>query len=137
MDAGLGKLNGVGRGCTPVSPCARTLTGVCKRGIVAISRPLPVIPSAARNLKSMTARPVSLYLVDIMTNRANQHRNSPGRLYLRTDALDSSTPLRFAQNDSDGGAFSSMESGSIVKYIPLSAPGGGEIVASSSLGSSE
>ena len=50
-----------------------------------------------------------------------QRKNSPGRLYLRTDTLDSSTPLRFAQNDSEGVAFSSLESGSIVKCIPLSA----------------
>ena len=38
--------------------------------------------------------------------------------------LDSSTPLRFAQNDSAGVAFWSIESGSIGKYLPLSARDG-------------
>ena len=56
-----------------------------------------------------------------MANSGKQRKNSPGRLYLRTDTLDSSTPLRFAQNDSEGVVFSSLESGSIVKCIPLSA----------------
>ena len=82
---------------------------------------LPVIPSEARNLKSITTRPVSQCHVYVMTNSGKQRENSPGRLYLRTDTLDSSTPLRYAQNDSDGVAFSSLESGSIVKCLPLSA----------------
>ena len=61
-----------------------------------------------------------------MTNSGKQRENSPGRLYLETDTLDSSTPLRFAQIDSNGVAFSSLESGSIVKCLPLSAPADGE-----------
>ena len=88
---------------------------------------LPVIPSAARNLKSITTRPVSQCHVYAMTNGGKQRENSPGRLYLETDILDSSTPLRCAQNDSERVAFLSMESGAIVKYLPLSAPVGGEI----------
>ena len=80
-----------------------------------------VIPSEARNLKSMITRPDSQCHVYVMTNSGKQRENSPGRLYLRTDTLDSSTPLRYAQNDSDGVAFSSLESGSIVKCLPLSA----------------
>ena len=87
---------------------------------------LPVIPSAARNLKYITTRPVSQCHVYVMTNSEKQRENSPGRLYLETDILDSSTPLRCAQNDSEGVAFSSLESGSIVNCIPLSAPAGGE-----------
>ena len=67
-----------GGGIFLVRPCARTLTGVCKRGIVAISRPLPVIPSAARNLKSMTVRPDIQCLVYIMT----KSENSVGTLYV-------------------------------------------------------
>ena len=82
---------------------------------------LPVIPSEARNLKSITTRPVSQCHVYVMTNSGKQRENSHGRLYLRTDTLDSSTPLRYAQNDSDAVAFSSLESGSIVKCLPLSA----------------
>ena len=98
-----------------------------QNGIVAMIQPrLPVIPSAARNLKSITTRMVSQCLFDIMTNSGKQRKNSPGRLYLRTDTLDSSTPLRYAQNDSDGVAFSSLESGSIVKCLPLSARQGGD-----------
>ena len=62
---------------------------------------LPVIPSAARNLKSITTRPVSQCHVYVMTNSGKQCETSPGRLYLETDILDSSTPLRCAQNDSD------------------------------------
>ena len=88
---------------------------------------LPVIPSAARNLKSITTRPVSQCHVYVMTNSGKQRENSPGRLYLETDILDSSTPLRCAQNDSNGVAFSSMESGSIVKCLPLSALGLGGV----------
>ena len=42
--------------------------------------------------------------------------------------LDSSTPLRFAQNDSDGVAFSSMESGPIVKDLRLSAVSEGKTI---------
>ena len=84
---------------------------------------LPVIPSAARNLKSFTTRPVSQCHVYLMTNSGKQRENSPGRLYVVIDILDSSTTLRCAQNDSDGVAFSSLESGSIVKCLPLSALG--------------
>ena len=43
------------------------------------------------------------------------------RGYVVIDTLDSSTPLRCAQNDSNGVAFSSIESRSIVKCLPLSA----------------
>ena len=70
-----------------------------------------VIPSAARNLKSITARPDSLYHFYILTQNAKQRKNSQSRLYLRVDTLNSSTPLRCAQNDSDGAISSSMESG--------------------------
>ena len=107
---------------------------------------LPVIPSAARNLKSITARPDSQCRASIVTksensvrtlyvgraiafgvsrNNVNRHSGkgrSPegwvGRLsqrwlsemrlpclcwpYVLTDTLDSSTPLRFAQNDRAG-----------------------------------
>ena len=62
---------------------------------------LPVIPSAARNLKSMITRLVGQCHVYVMTNSGKQRENSPGRLYLETDILDSSTPLHCAQNDSD------------------------------------
>ena len=54
---------------------------------------LPVIPSAARNLKSITTRPVSQCHVYVMTNSGKQRENSPGRLYVVIDILDSSTPL--------------------------------------------
>ena len=119
------------RGCFqrwfPMHPLPRRADRGRQNGIVAMIQPrLPVIPSAARNLKSITTRPVSLCHAYVVTNSGKQRENSPGRLYLETDILDSSTPLRCAQNDSDGVAFSSMESGAIVKCIPLSAPADGE-----------
>ena len=95
-----------------------------QNGIVAMTQPrLPVIPSAARNLKSITTRPDSQCHVYVMTNSGKQRENSPGRLSLETEILDSSTPLRCAQNDSKGVAFSSIESGAIVKCLSLSALG--------------
>ena len=107
------------------SPLPRRADRGRQNGIVATIQPrLPVIPSAVRNLKSITTRPVSRCHVYVMTNSGKKRENSPGRLYLRTDTLDSSTPLRCAQNDSDGVAFSSLESGSIVKCLPLSAHDG-------------
>ena len=53
-----------------------------------------------------------------MTNSGKQRKNCPSQLHLQTDTLDSSTPLRCAQNDSDRVAFSSRESGSIVSTYP-------------------
>ena len=58
-----------------------------------------------------------------MTNNGRQDKNSPGRLHLRTDTLDSWTPLRCPQNDSAGLLSHQwiVGSGSMVKYLPLSA----------------
>ena len=105
------------------------LTGVGKTELQLRSGSrLPVIPNAARNLKSITTRPAGQCHVYAITNSLKQRNNSRSRLHFLMDTLDSSTPLRCAQNDSGRVASSPIESGSIVKYIPLSAPGGGEIM---------
>ncbi len=106
-----------------VSSLPRRVDRGRQNGIVAMIRArLAVIPSAARNLKSIAARPDSRYHVYLMNNKVEQRKNFPSRLYFRTDTLDSSIPLRCAQNDSDGAISSSMESGSIVKYLPPVSP---------------
>ena len=88
------------------------LTGVGKTKLYLWPGPCrSVIPSAARNLKSITTRPDSHCRVYLITNNVKQRKSSLSRLYLRTGTSDSSTPLRCAQNDSDRVAFSSMESG--------------------------
>ena len=80
-----------------------------QNGIVAMIQPrLPVIPSAARNLKSITTRPVSQCHAYIVTKSENSERTLLVGFTFETDTLDSSTPLRCAQNDSDGVAFSSI-----------------------------
>ena len=83
---------------------------------------IPVIPSGARNLKSIIARPDTRCRASIVTkcDQEQKRRKTPlCQRYVRTDTLDSSTPLRSAQNDSAGVAFWSMESGAIGKYLPL------------------
>ena len=50
-------LEGVSKGGFLCLVCFDGLNEVCKSGIAAMTRPLPVIPSVARKLMSMTARP--------------------------------------------------------------------------------
>ena len=64
---------------------------------------LPVIPSAARNLKSITARPDSQCRAYVVTKSENSVRTLYVGRTLGADTLDSSTPLRPAQNDRAGG----------------------------------
>ena len=61
-----------------------------------------------------TGQPVSCFYRD---QERKQRKNSLCQIYVRTDTLDSSTPLRSAQNDNDGVAFSRA----MGRYIPLSA----------------
>ena len=73
----------------------------------------------ARNLESNTSRAVIQCPVRGVTSSRKQRRNPPSWLYLRADPPGPSTPLRRSQNDSDGIAFSSIESRVAAKYLPL------------------
>ena len=89
--------------------------------ITTMNRPrLPVIPSTARNLKSITARPDTRCPASIITKSENGGRPPMSALrqdrhsgFLDSAALRSERQCRVA--------FWSMESGAIGKYLPLSA----------------
>ena len=85
---------------------------------------LSVIPSVARNLKSIVARPDSQCRASIVTKSENSGKILYVSFTFRNATLDSSTSLRSAQNDSFEAAFCSMENGVTVKYLPLSAHDG-------------
>ena len=82
---------------------------------------LSVIPSVARNLKSIVARPDSQCRASIVTKSENSGEILYVSFTFRNATLDSSTSLRSTQNDSFEAAFCSMENGVTVKYLPLSA----------------
>ena len=66
-------------------------------------------------------------LVYFMTKIEKQRKSFPGRHCLRTDTLDSSTPLRCAQNDSDRVALTSMKCGRLSDANHYLSAAGGEI----------
>ena len=74
---------------------------------------LPVIPSAARNLKSMTARPESYCRASIMTN--SRKRGMTLYVGLTLGQTLEILRLRSAQNDSAGVSLSSMQTPSPVR----------------------
>ena len=103
-----------------------------QNGFAAMIRPPPSCHSERSEESKVhnrkTGQPAPRFYRDYQLSRG---KNSPCRLYVGTNILDSSTPLGCAQNDNDGVAFSSLESGSMVKCLPLSAHRGSDLLSQS------